>query len=51
MHDDFAPPDAARESDSRYRTIEFADGLVIFDRRATAGWIHADQSVSLAAMR
>jgi hypothetical protein len=46
IHD--VPPDDERP---RYRTVEFTDGLVIYDRTATQRWMHADTTVSLEAMR
>jgi hypothetical protein len=35
----------------RYRTVSFADGLLVFDRQDTSRWIHADSVVPLTAMR
>lgn len=53
MHDDPTPPTEtdADETAGRYRTIDFADGLLIFDRTETARWIHASVAVPLAEMR
>jgi hypothetical protein len=51
MHDEIDPPRPATDGRGRYRTIDFSDGLLIFDRRATAGWLHADTSHDLAEMR
>jgi|APHM01.1.fsa_nt_gi hypothetical protein len=49
MYEDVSPPDAA--DDCRYRTVEFDDGLIIFDRQDTAGWIHSDLVVPLTDAR
>jgi hypothetical protein len=50
MHEDTSPPQSATDG-HRYRSIEFADGLLIFDRENTAGWIHSERAVSLADRR
>jgi hypothetical protein len=49
MHEDTSPPPA--EDEPQYRTIEFADGLLIFDRKDTAGWVHSDLAVALTEAR
>jgi len=49
MHEDTSPPPA--EDEQQYRTVEFADGLLIFDRDETAGWIHSDVAVTLQDAR
>jgi hypothetical protein len=52
MHDDITPPDTTGDDHAdRYRTIDFADGLLIFDRTDTAGWIQSDVTVPLADAR
>jgi hypothetical protein len=52
MHDDTTPPGTTGDDHTgRYRTIDFADGLLIFDRKATAGWIQSDVTVPLADSR
>ncbi len=48
MHEDTSPPPA---DEQQYRTVEFADGLLIFDRDDTAGWIHSDVAVGLRDSR
>jgi hypothetical protein len=48
MHEDVSPPDA---DNRRYRTLEFDDGLLIFDRQDTAGWVHSDLVVPLTDAR
>jgi hypothetical protein len=50
MQDDTTPP-RPDAGGPRYRTIEFADGLLVFDRHNTAGWIHSDRAVSLVETR
>ena len=48
MHDDVTPPEQEQtDRRGRYRTIDFQDGVLIFDREATAGWIHSDTVVRL----
>jgi hypothetical protein len=49
MHEDQTPP--STDDERRYRTVEFADGLLIFDREDTAGWVHSDTVVPLADAR
>ncbi|MFC7134150.1 MULTISPECIES: DUF7331 family protein [Salinibaculum] len=52
MHDTNETHDPPSDTERpRYRTVEFADGLVIYDRTATRRWIHADVTVSLDEMR
>ena len=50
MHD-LNTDDPPRDDQPRYRTVEFSDGLVIYDRTATERWLHADTTVSLDEMR
>jgi len=49
MHENANPPHYS--DDRRYRTVEFTDGLLIFDREDTAGWLHSDLVVPLADAR
>jgi len=49
MHENVSPP--STDDERRYRTIEFTDGLLIFDREDTAGWVHSDLVVPLADAR
>lgn len=49
MHEDVTPPDA--EDNRQYRTVEFTDGLLIFDREDTARWLHSDFVVTLTDVR
>ena len=44
-------PVAPRGDFRQYRTVEFTDGLLIFDREDTAGWIHSDFAVGLRDIR
>lgn len=45
MYEDVTPPDPTR--DREYRTVEFTDGLLIFDRENTARWLHSDIAIPL----
>ena len=49
MHEDTSPPPT--EDERQYRTVEFTDGLLIFDREDTAGWVHSDFAVGLRDIR
>ncbi len=52
MHEDVSPQDKSPEHQAgRYRTVEFSDGTLIFDREDTAGWIYAETVVRLAGVR
>ena len=50
MHENVSPPHAD-DATPRYRIVEFGDGLLIFDREDTAGWVHSDLVVPLADTR
>jgi hypothetical protein len=51
MHDTNHIHDPPADERPRYRTVEFDDGLVIYDRTATKRWLHGDTIVSLDDMR
>ena len=49
MYEGVSPP--STDDGGRYRSVEFTDGLLIFDREDTAGWVHSDLAVPLADAR
>ncbi len=51
MHDTNEGHERPDDDSPHYRTVEFADGVVIYDYYSGRRWLHANNPVSLEEMR